>query len=126
MSLGEKRRLGNLQPVVAFFPNFHRPVLTLQRGQICWLKPFREGETMHIDDYQLGTIVIEGQTYNADLMICGEALLQDWWHQMGIFNPICDYSTVDLTRRSWSGVSPVISWCLRCQAAPEFSILPAN
>ena len=38
---------------------------------------------MHIDDYQLGTIVIEGQTCNADLMICGEELLQDWWRQKG-------------------------------------------
>lgn len=38
---------------------------------------------MHIDDYQLGTIVIDGQNYNADLMICGEELLQDWWRQEG-------------------------------------------
>ena len=38
---------------------------------------------MHIDSYQFGKIVIDGKSYNSDLIICGDAIQSDWWRQQG-------------------------------------------
>ena len=38
---------------------------------------------MHIDSYQFGKIVIDGQSYTSDLIILGDAVQSDWWRQQG-------------------------------------------
>ena len=38
---------------------------------------------MHVDDYHFGTVVIEGRSYQSDLMICGEELYQKWRRRQG-------------------------------------------
>jgi hypothetical protein len=38
---------------------------------------------LHIDSYQFGKIVIDGKSYNSDLIICGGKVQSDWWRQQG-------------------------------------------
>lgn len=38
---------------------------------------------MHIDSYQFGKIVIDGKSYNSDLIICGDTVQSDWWRKQG-------------------------------------------
>lgn len=38
---------------------------------------------MRIDEYHFGKMVIDGQAYDFDLMICGEELYQNWWRKEG-------------------------------------------
>jgi hypothetical protein len=34
---------------------------------------------MHVDSYEFGAIVIDGQTYRTDLLIWPEQIKSDWW-----------------------------------------------
>ena len=38
---------------------------------------------MHIDSYQFGKIVINGQSYSSDLIILGDEIQPDWWRKQG-------------------------------------------
>src|SRR4030042_340570 len=38
---------------------------------------------MHIDSYQFGKIVIDGKSYNSDLIIFGDSVQPDWWRKQG-------------------------------------------
>ncbi len=38
---------------------------------------------MHIDSYEFGSIVIDGQTYKADLLIWPGRIKSDWWRAEG-------------------------------------------
>ncbi len=38
---------------------------------------------MHIDDYEFGSIVIDGKTYRTDLLIWPGHLKADWWRSEG-------------------------------------------
>ena len=38
---------------------------------------------MHIDDYQFGSIVINGQTYTTDVIIFPDRVRSEWWRQEG-------------------------------------------
>lgn len=38
---------------------------------------------MHIDSYQFGKIVIDGTTYNSDVIILGDTVQSDWWRKQG-------------------------------------------
>lgn len=38
---------------------------------------------MHIDSYQFGQIVIDGTTYNSDVIILGDTVQSDWWRKQG-------------------------------------------
>ncbi len=38
---------------------------------------------MHIDSYQFGKIVIDGTSYNSDLIILGDTVQSDWWRKQG-------------------------------------------
>ncbi|MCX5893485.1 MAG: Mth938-like domain-containing protein [Deltaproteobacteria bacterium] len=38
---------------------------------------------MHIDSYEFGSIVIDGRTYRADLLIWPGRIKADWWRSAG-------------------------------------------
>jgi hypothetical protein len=38
---------------------------------------------MHIDSYQFGKIVIDGQSYSSDVIILGDTVQPDWWRKQG-------------------------------------------
>lgn len=38
---------------------------------------------MHIDSYQFGKIVIDGQSYESDIIILGDDVQSDWWRKQG-------------------------------------------
>lgn len=38
---------------------------------------------MHIDSYQFGQIVIDGTSYNSDLIIINDTVQANWWRQQG-------------------------------------------
>ena len=38
---------------------------------------------MHIDSYQFGEIVIDGVTYNSDVIILGDSVQSNWWRKQG-------------------------------------------
>ena len=38
---------------------------------------------MHIDSYQFGNIVIDGVSYNSDIIILGETVQSNWWRKQG-------------------------------------------
>ncbi|MGM0501279.1 MAG: Mth938-like domain-containing protein [Bacillota bacterium] len=38
---------------------------------------------MKIEDYSFGEVVIDGQHYSSDLLICGERIKSDWWRVEG-------------------------------------------
>jgi len=38
---------------------------------------------MHIDSYQFGKIVIDGKSYNSDVIILGDEIQSDWWRKQG-------------------------------------------
>ena len=38
---------------------------------------------MHIDSYQFGKIVIDGVTYNSDVIILGDSVQSNWWRKQG-------------------------------------------
>jgi hypothetical protein len=38
---------------------------------------------MHIDSYQFGKIVIDGKSYDSDLIILGDEVKSDWWRKQG-------------------------------------------
>lgn len=42
-----------------------------------------ETNNYHIDKYRFGRIVINGQPYNKDLLICPDRLHEDWWRRQG-------------------------------------------
>jgi hypothetical protein len=52
---------------LAFLPLFVRPTV---------LK-------MQIDSYQFGRIVVDGTTYQQDLIIAGNTVCPDWWRKQG-------------------------------------------
>lgn len=39
--------------------------------------------TMHIDSYKFGEIVIDGVTYNSDVIIVSGAVRPNWWRKQG-------------------------------------------
>ncbi|MHC4123529.1 MAG: Mth938-like domain-containing protein [Planctomycetota bacterium] len=41
------------------------------------------GINMHIDSYEFGRIVIDGVTYNADVLILGDTVRANWWRKQG-------------------------------------------
>ena len=49
---------------------------------------------MHIDSYQFGKIVIDGKSYNSDLIILGDTVQSDWWRQQGHSLSADDLKTV--------------------------------
>jgi hypothetical protein len=49
---------------------------------------------MHIDSYQFGKIVIDGKSYNNDLIILGDTVQPDWWRQQGHSLSADDLKTV--------------------------------
>ncbi len=49
---------------------------------------------MHIDSYQFGKIVIDGKSYNSDLIILGDTVQPDWWRQQGHSLAADDLKTV--------------------------------
>ncbi|NIP23751.1 MAG: hypothetical protein GWN67_16380 [Phycisphaerae bacterium] len=38
---------------------------------------------MHIDSYQFGKIVIDGQSYTSDIIILDDAVQSEWWRKQG-------------------------------------------
>ena len=38
---------------------------------------------MHIDSYQFGEIIIDGVTYNSDVIILGDSVQSNWWRRQG-------------------------------------------
>jgi hypothetical protein len=38
---------------------------------------------MHIDSYQFGIIVIDGTSYNSDVIILSDTVQSDWWRKQG-------------------------------------------
>ncbi len=38
---------------------------------------------MHIDSYQFSKIVIDGVTYNSDVIILGDSVQSNWWRRQG-------------------------------------------
>jgi len=38
---------------------------------------------MHIDSYQFGNIVIDGVSYNSDIIILGDTVQSNWWRKQG-------------------------------------------
>lgn len=38
---------------------------------------------MHIDSYQFGQIVVDGVSYNSDIIILGDTVQSNWWRKQG-------------------------------------------
>ena len=38
---------------------------------------------MHIDSYQFGEIIINGVSYNSDIIILGNSVHSNWWRKQG-------------------------------------------
>ncbi|MHC4477917.1 MAG: Mth938-like domain-containing protein [Planctomycetota bacterium] len=38
---------------------------------------------MHIDSYQFGKIVVDGQVYSSDLILVGGTVRPNWWRKQG-------------------------------------------
>ena len=38
---------------------------------------------MYIEDYSFGRMVIEGQSYSSDLLICDDKIKANWWREEG-------------------------------------------
>lgn len=38
---------------------------------------------MHIDSYQFGNIVIDGVSYNSDIIILSDSVQSNWWREQG-------------------------------------------
>ena len=38
---------------------------------------------MHIDSYQFGKIVIDGQSYTSDIIILDDTVQSEWWRKQG-------------------------------------------
>lgn len=38
---------------------------------------------MNIENYSFGQLVIDGQNYTSDLLICGENIKSNWWRETG-------------------------------------------
>lgn len=49
---------------------------------------------MHIDSYQFGKIVIDGQSYTSDLIILGDSVQADWWREQGHSLTVEDLQTI--------------------------------
>ncbi len=49
---------------------------------------------MHIDSYQFGKIVIDGQSYSSDLIILGGSVQSDWWRKQGHSLVVEDLKTI--------------------------------
>lgn len=43
----------------------------------------RKHAKMHIDSYQFGNIVIDGEAYGSDCIIIGDRVRADWWRKQG-------------------------------------------
>ena len=48
------------------------------------------GERMHIDRYEFGVIVIDGQTFRNDVLIWPGRVKGDWWRREGHFLQLDD------------------------------------
>ena len=49
---------------------------------------------MHIDDYDFGWMVIDGQRYDQDLIIAGDKVIPNWWRQEGHSLALADLEAV--------------------------------
>ena len=49
---------------------------------------------MHIDDYDFGWMVIDGQRYDRDLIIAGDKVIPNWWRQQGHHLALADLAAV--------------------------------
>jgi len=49
---------------------------------------------MHIDSYQFGRIVIDGTSYNNDVIIFGDSVQSNWWREQGHALSVDDLKTV--------------------------------
>lgn len=49
---------------------------------------------MHIDSYKFGEIVIDGVSYNSDLIILGGTVESGWWRKQGHSLAVEDLSSV--------------------------------
>ncbi|MBW8038895.1 MAG: hypothetical protein FVQ85_02720 [Planctomycetes bacterium] len=49
---------------------------------------------MHIDSYQFGKIVIDGQSYTSDLIVLGDSVQADWWRKQGHSLTVEDLQTI--------------------------------
>ena len=38
---------------------------------------------MHIDSYQFGNVVIDGVSYDSDILIAGDEIRSNWWRKEG-------------------------------------------
>lgn len=38
---------------------------------------------MKIESYSFGSIVVDGQRYSSDVLICGDEVKADWWRERG-------------------------------------------
>ncbi len=38
---------------------------------------------MRIDDYVFGKIVIDGETYTSDVIVCPDRVISNWWREEG-------------------------------------------
>ena len=47
-----------------------------------------------IDDYQFGRIVVDGQTFNRDIIIFPDHVQSDWWREEGHSLSVGDLETV--------------------------------
>ena len=47
---------------------------------------------MHIDSYEFGLVVIDGQTFNTDLLIWPGQIKSEWWRQKSHFLQLVDVS----------------------------------
>ena len=49
---------------------------------------------MHVDSYKFGQIVIDGETYNSDVIIFAGSVQSNWWRQQGHSLSSADLETV--------------------------------
>lgn len=49
---------------------------------------------MHIDSYQFGKIVVDGQVYTSDLIMVGDTVHANWWRKQGHSLAVEDLETV--------------------------------
>ena len=57
--------------------------IRLWRMKSCDFLVFILSLVMHIDSYQFGRIVIDGEEYGSDCFIIGDSVQPDWWRKSG-------------------------------------------
>lgn len=55
---------------------------------------------MHIDSYQFGKVIIDGVSYNSDIIILGNSVHPNWWRKEGHLLSVDDLERVIITEPS--------------------------